>query len=170
MCKLGLYHELCGHCRTIAKEIVNVWLMASDMIIVSKHFCQHSSIIHWLIDISSKEDGTPYDWANKPTNSPILGVSSLRSTILPTTPDASWVLKNPSSIKLLSPPVLKSRSAFVTMTSAPLPTWLHILPIAWITILVQEYGLVLIHILILQLLLDMAFNLSKGTLTLDLLL
>ena len=112
----------------------------------------------------------PCDWANKPTDSPILGVPSHRSTVPPTTRDATWVLKNPSSSKLLSPPVLKSRSASVTMASAPLPTWLHISPIAWITILVLEYGLVPIHILILQLLLDMALSLNKGTLTLDLLL
>ena len=56
------------------------------------------------------------------------------------------------------------------MASAHLPTWLHILPIAWITILVLEYGLVPIHILILQLLLDTVLSLSKGTLMLDLLL
>ena len=112
----------------------------------------------------------PCDWANKPTEPPILGMPSHRSTVLPTTPNATWVLKNPSSNKLLSPPVLKSRSASVTMASTPLPTWLHILPIAWITILVLEYGLVPIHILILQLLLDTVLSLSKGTLMLDLLL
>ena len=112
----------------------------------------------------------PCDWANKPTEPPILGMPSHRSTVLPTTRDTAWVLKNPSSNKLLSPPVLKSRSASVTMASTPLPTWLHILPIAWITILVLEYGLVPIHILILQLLLDTVLSLSKGTLMLDLLL
>ena len=112
----------------------------------------------------------PCDQANKPIDSLILGVPSHRATVLPTTRDASWVLKNPSSSKLLSPPILKSRSASVTMASAPLPTWLHISPIAWITILVLEYGLVTIHILILQLLLDTTLSLSKGTLTLDLLL
>ena len=56
------------------------------------------------------------------------------------------------------------------MANASLPTWLHISPIAWITILVLEYGLVPIHILILQLLLDTVLSLSKGTLMLDLLL
>ena len=56
------------------------------------------------------------------------------------------------------------------MASVPLRTWLHILPIAWITIWVLEYGLVLIHILILQSLLDTALSLSKGTFILDLLL
>ena len=56
------------------------------------------------------------------------------------------------------------------MASVPLPTWSDILPIAWITILVLEYGLVPIHILILQLFLDTTLSLSKGTLMLDLLL
>ena len=110
----------------------------------------------------------PCDWANKPTEPPILGMPSHRSTVLPTTRDAAWILKNPNSNKLLSPLVLKSRSASVTMANAHLPTWLHISPIAWITILVLEYGLVPIHILILQLLLDTVLSLSKGTLMLDL--
>ena len=39
--------------------------------------------------------------------------------------------------KLLSPAVLKSRSASVTMASVPLPTWSHILPIAWVTTFVS---------------------------------
>ena len=103
----------------------------------------------------------PYDWANKPTDSPIMGVPSHRSTVLPTTRGAACILKNPSSSKLLNPPILKSRSASVTMASAHLPTWLHISPIAWITILVLEYGLVPIHILILQLLLDTVLSLHS---------
>ena len=78
--------------------------------------------------------------------------------------------ENPSSSKLLSPPVLRSRSASLTMASTPLPTWLHISPIAWITNLVLEYGLVPIYIRILQLFLDTTLSLSKGTLMLDLLL
>ena len=127
------------------------------------------SFIHSLISAQKKME-PPCDWANKPTDSPNLGVPIHRSTVPPTTRNAAWVLKNPSSSKLLSPPVLRSRSASLTMASAALPTWLHISPIAWITILILEYGLVPIHILILQLLLDTALSLSKGTLMLDLLL